>query len=69
MVASIIGLAIIAIAAVLIGYATSANNGTGIWQIVDLVPGIALPIGFVLIIVLLIVTFVRRSRLAKDDGK
>jgi membrane protein DedA with SNARE-associated domain len=69
MVASIIGFAIFAIAAVLIGYATSTNNGTGVWQVVDLVPGIALPLGFVLLIVLLVITFVRRSRAAKDAGK
>jgi membrane protein DedA with SNARE-associated domain len=69
MVASVVGLAILAIAAVLIGYATSTNDGTGIWQIVDLIPGIALPIGFLLIIALLVITFVRRSQAAKDDGK
>lgn len=69
MVASIIGLAILSIAAILIGYATSVNDGTGIWQIVDLIPGIALPLGFVLIIALLVITFVRRNRLAKDDGE
>ena len=69
MVAAIIGLAILAIAAILIGYATSVNDGTGLWQIVDLIPGIALPLGFVLIVVLLIITFVRRNRLAKDDGE
>lgn len=69
MVASIIGLAILSIAAVLIGYATNANDGTGVWQVIDLVPGLALPLGFVLIIILLVLTFVGRSRAAKDDGK
>jgi membrane protein DedA with SNARE-associated domain len=68
-VASIVGLAIFSIAAVLIGYATSTNKGTGVWQVVDLIPGIALPLAFVLLIVLLIITFVRRSRTAKDAGK
>ncbi|MEJ1229884.1 MAG: multidrug ABC transporter ATPase [Galbitalea sp.] len=69
MVASIIGLAIFAIAAILIGYATKANNGTGIWQVVDLIPGLALPIGLILLVVLLIITFTRRARAAKDAGK
>lgn len=69
MVVAIIGLSIIAIAGILIGYATKANNGAGIWQVIDLVPGIGLPIGFILLIVLLILTFVRRSRAAKGAGK
>jgi TRAP-type C4-dicarboxylate transport system permease small subunit len=69
MVASIVGLAIIAIAAILIGYGTSTNDGTGVWQVVDLIPGIALPIGFILLVVLLIITFTRRARADKVAGK
>jgi cytosine/uracil/thiamine/allantoin permease len=69
MVVAIIGLSILAIAGVLIGYATKANDGTGIWQVIDLLPGIGLPIGFVLLIVLLVLTFARRSRAAKGAGK
>jgi hypothetical protein len=69
MVASILGLSILAIIAVLIGYGTKLNNGAGIWQIVDLLPGIGLPIGFVLIVVLLVMTAVRRTRAAKDASK
>ncbi|HEY4266655.1 MAG TPA: hypothetical protein VGM94_00555 [Galbitalea sp.] len=69
MVVAIIGLSIIAIAGILIGYATKANNGAGFWQIIDLLPGIGLPIGFILLIVLLVLTFVRRSRAAKGAGK
>ena len=69
MVASIIGLAIFAIAAILIGYATGTNRGAGFWQVVDLIPGIALPLGFILLVILLGITFASRSRAAKDDGK
>jgi hypothetical protein len=69
MVASILGLSILALIAVLIGYGTKANNGAGLWQVVDLLPGIGLPIGFVLIVVLLVMTFVRRARAAKDASK
>jgi hypothetical protein len=69
MVASIIGLSILAIVAILIGYGTGVNKGGGIWQAVDLLPGIGLPIGFVLIIVLLVLNAVRRTRAAKGAGK
>ena len=34
----------------------------GIWPIVVILPLIALPIGFILIVVLLIMSFVRRAR-------
>ncbi len=69
MVASIIGLSILAIIGILIGYGTKVNNGNGIWQAIDLVPGVGLPIGFVLIIVLLLMNGVRRSRAAKGASK
>jgi uncharacterized membrane protein YdjX (TVP38/TMEM64 family) len=69
MVASIVGLAIFSIAAVLIGYATSANNGTGVWQVVDLIPDIALPLALVLVIVLIAITATRRARAAKGADK
>ena len=40
----------------------------GIWPAVTILPLIGLPIGFVLIIVLLVVSAVRRGRAAKDAG-
>lgn len=39
---------------------------TGMWPIVTIMPLIGLPIGFVLIIALLVVSAVRRGRAAKD---
>jgi TRAP-type C4-dicarboxylate transport system permease small subunit len=69
MVAAILGLSILAIIAVLIGYGTKANSGAGFWQVIDLLPGVGLPIGFVLIIVLLVLNAVRRTRAAKDASK
>lgn len=70
MVASAIGLSIIAIIAILIGNAVGLKNANeGIWPMVFLLPTIGLPIGFILIIVLLVLTFVRRGREAKDAGK
>ena len=40
----------------------------GIWPAITILPLIGLPIGFVLIIVLLVVSAVRRGRAAKDAG-
>ncbi|HEU5222330.1 MAG TPA: hypothetical protein VFU07_01450 [Candidatus Lumbricidophila sp.] len=59
-------LAIVCIAAVLIGTATGvgANNGFsgGIWPTVFVMPMIALPLGLILFITLFIVNWVRRSK-------
>mgnify|MGYP002622784230 CR=1 FL=1 len=41
---------------------------TGIWPMITMMPLIGLPIGFVLIITLLVVSAVRRGRAAKDAG-
>jgi TRAP-type C4-dicarboxylate transport system permease small subunit len=66
MVAATVGLSIIAFFAVMIG--TFANADTpgwaeeGIWPVVLVLPLIGLPIGFVLLVVLLIVNGIRRSR-------
>lgn len=68
-VASVIGLAIFAIAALLIGAATHQNTSVGMWQAVNFVPLLALPLGLILVLVLLGITFARRSRTAKGDGK
>jgi membrane protein DedA with SNARE-associated domain len=68
-IASVIGLAIISIAALLIGAATNQNTSVGMWQAVNFVPLLALPLGLVLVLVLLGITFARRSRAAKDDGR
>jgi membrane protein DedA with SNARE-associated domain len=68
-IASVIGLAIFSIAALLIGAATKQNTSVGVWQVVNFIPLLALPLGLVLVLVLLGITFVRRSRAAKDDGK
>jgi membrane protein DedA with SNARE-associated domain len=68
-IASIMGLAIFSIAALLIGAATKQNTSVGLWQAVDVIPLLALPLGLVLVLVLLGITFARRSRAAKDAGK
>lgn len=71
MVAGIIVLSLAAFIALII--ATGMGLGrddftSGIWPAVTVLPLIGLPIGFVLIIVLLVVSAVRRGRAAKDAG-
>ncbi|WP_345068927.1 hypothetical protein [Leifsonia kafniensis] len=66
MVAAVIGLSIIAFVAVIAATAAGvgANDGfsTGIWPFVIMLPLFGLPVGFVLIIALLVISTVRRSR-------
>jgi TRAP-type C4-dicarboxylate transport system permease small subunit len=69
---SILGLGVIAVIALLLGESfaeQSVQDNIGIWAIVAFIPDIALPVGFVLIVALLIVTFLRRARAAKVAGK
>ena len=71
MVASVVGLSILAFLAVIIATAMGVgdNNGfsRGIWPPIFILPLYGLPIGFVLIIVLIISVGVRRSRAARRD--
>ncbi|MGR0220943.1 hypothetical protein [Agromyces sp. ZXT2-6] len=66
MVAATVGLSILAFFAVMIGTlaGVGADDGfsQGIWPFVLVLPMIGLPIGFLLLIALLIVNGVRRSR-------
>jgi uncharacterized membrane protein len=69
MVASIIVLSLAAFIALIVGTGaglTGSDFAQGIWPTVVVLPLIGLPIGFVLIIVLLVVSAVRRGRAAKD---
>ena len=64
------GLSILAFVAVIIGTATGAGAdggfGRGVWPIVLTLPLFGLPLGFLLIIALLVMTGVRRSREARQ---
>lgn len=66
MVAATVGLSVIAFFAVMIGTfaGVGADDGfsQGVWPLVLVLPMIGLPIGFLLLIALLIVNGVRRSR-------
>lgn len=69
MVASALGLSLLCIIATLIGATAGADRSGGIWPLVTLLPTIGLPIGFILIIVLLVASAVRRSRAARDAAQ
>jgi TRAP-type C4-dicarboxylate transport system permease small subunit len=62
-------LSIICFFAIIIGTATGMEQrdfGQGIWPLIAAIPLFGLPIAFVLIITLLIMSFVRRARAAKN---
>ena len=71
MVASVVGLSILAFVAVIVATAmgVGANDGfsRGIWPPIFILPLYGLPVGFVLIISLMISVGVRRSREARRD--
>lgn len=67
MIAAAVALSIIAFLAVIIGTATGVRDfGEGLWPTVIMLPLIGLPIGFVLLVALLVVSAVRRGRETKD---
>jgi len=67
MIASSAGLSILAIAATIIGNLTGVNTREGIWLTITVLPFIGLTIAFLLIVVFLIVSLVRRRRLAQSS--
>jgi len=68
-VGSIGGISIIAIVAVFIGRAANADFTNGAWPAVATLPLIGLPLTLVTLIVFMIITTVRRNRLARDAGE
>jgi hypothetical protein len=67
MIASAIGLSIICFIIVIIATAAGVRNfGTPPWPTVIILPAIGLPIGLVLVIVLIVVSGLRRGREARD---
>ncbi len=72
MIGAIIALSILAFVAIIIGTAAGmrqADFGAGIWPAIATLPLIGLPIGLLLIIVLLVISMLRRSRAARDTAK
>jgi len=67
MVASSIGLSLVAFLAVIIGTAAGVTDfSTGVWPVAIVLPAIGLPLGLLLVIALLVISGVRRGREAKD---
>jgi len=69
MIASSIGLSIIAIFVNLGASFLGVDKTAGIWNMITLLPTVGLPIGFILIFVLLIMNVISRGRAARDAGK
>ncbi|HEU4758024.1 MAG TPA: hypothetical protein VFS72_15235 [Agromyces sp.] len=72
MVAATIGISILAFLAVMIGTlaGVGANDGfsQGVWPVILVLPLIGLPLGFILLITLLILNGVRRARESRRDS-
>lgn len=71
MMLSIVAVSIAAFLAVIIGTAaglTAKDFAGGVWPTVFTLPLVGLPIGFLLIVALLITTGIRRSREARADA-
>ncbi len=69
MIAAIVGLSIVAFLTVIIATASGLPGDQfrgGLWQAVALLPGVGLPIGFLMIIVLIVISGRRRSRETRD---
>jgi len=70
MLASAIGLSILAIIAVIAGTGFGVRNfGEGVWPFVIVLPTIGLPIGFILLVALIVMNAVKKSRAARDADK
>lgn len=69
MIAGVVGLSLIAIVATLIGSGSGADMSTGVWPPLLGIGYFGLPLAFLLILVFLIVTVVRRRRIARDGGR
>lgn len=70
MVASCIGLSILAFLAVIIATAAGVRDfGSGVWPVAIVLPAIGLPLGLVLMISLIVVSGIRRSRDARDASQ
>jgi len=68
MIASAAGLSILAIIATIVAGFARVNVNEGIWPVIVVLPFIGLTLAFVLIIAFLILSIVRRRRLAKEAG-
>ena len=69
MLASAIGLSILAIIAILVGTGVGVRDfDEGIWPVIIMLPNIGFPLGIILLVVLVVVSARRKSRAARDVG-
>jgi hypothetical protein len=68
MIAAVGGVSVLAIVAVLITALARIDTSASAWLTVKVLPAIGLPIAFVLVIVFLVMTAVRRRSIARDGG-
>ncbi|MCU1543413.1 MAG: hypothetical protein JWM50_1278 [Microbacteriaceae bacterium] len=67
MLAAAIGLSVLAIVAVIAGTGLGVRDfDEGVWPTILVLPTVGLPIGFVLLIALIVMNAVRKSRAARD---
>jgi hypothetical protein len=68
MLAASIGASILAILAIIVATGAGVRDfGDGVWPVVIMLPYAGLPLGFLLVITLLVVSGIRKSRAARDD--
>lgn len=68
MIGSVAGFSILAIVATMVASLTGTDMSTGVWPAIAILPLIGLSLAFILIVVFMIVSVVRRRRLARDGG-
>ncbi|MBD8102235.1 multidrug ABC transporter ATPase [Plantibacter sp. VKM Ac-2885] len=71
MVVTIVAVSIAAFVAVMVGTATGLEQGdfaVGVWPVVTILPLVGLPIAFLMLITLIIVGAVRRSRESRGQS-
>jgi uncharacterized membrane protein len=67
MLAAAIGLSVIAIVAIIAGTGLGVRDfDEGVWPTILVLPTIGLPLGFVLLVALIVMSAVRKSRAARD---
>lgn len=66
MVASIIALSLLCFVVLLVAGLVGTDVSTGLWPVVAWIPYVGLPVGFLLIVTLLLLGVRRRGKAAKD---
>jgi hypothetical protein len=64
---TVVGLSVVAIAALLIANALGVATGAGLWAVVAVLPLVGLPLAILLMIAFILVSAVTRSRQARAD--